>query len=351
MSVFSIEGISAAPGERAFGYIECSKTVSQIPIHIPVNIVNGAEDGPTLLVSAAVHGAEIIGTLGLGKVLRELDESKLRGTLIAAPVGNTSAFEFGTRTTYWDGQNMNRAWDMADPKGSPTAQLQHAYITKLVARADAHIDIHSGSTDSYVWYTIYSSQRGTPETIARSKNMAIAFGLEQIFRTTPIRWRGGKAKADEDPTKEDPRSKIPRITPEIGGGADFLKDGQRQMAMCAEGIFNVMRLMDMIDGDITHESDKIQIVDAHDEEIWAGPDHAGIMLLDCERGDFLTKGDAYASVYHPFTGQKMAEIPAPSTGIVLNTGVVWPVVSQGKWLGVLGEVVEEVSLDTVDLKW
>ncbi len=347
MAVFNIEGVQAAPGERAFGYLECSRTVSQIPIHIPFNIVNGAEDGPTLLVSAAVHGAEIIGTLGLGKVLRELDESKLRGTLIAAPVGNTSAFEFGTRTTYWDGQNMNRAWDLADPDGSPTAQLQHAYITKLIATADAHIDIHSGTTDSYVWYTIYSDKLGTPETIQRSKNMAIAFGLEQIFRTTPIRWRASKEKMAE----KDPASIIPKITPEIGGGADFLKRGKEQIEICAQGIKNVMRLMGMIDGEITHESDKIQIVDAHDEEIWAGKDHAGIMLLDCERGDFLKKGDPYASVYHPFTGEKMAEISAPSTGIVLNTGVVWPVVSQGKWLGVLGDVVEEVSLDTVELKW
>ncbi len=344
MSVFEIEGVKAAPGERAFGYIETSRTASQIPIHIPFNIINGAHDGPTLLVSAAIHGAEIIGTLGLGKVLRDLDESELRGTLIAAPVGNTSAFEFGTRTTYWDGQNMNRAWNMADPEGSPTAQLQHAYITKLVGNADAHIDIHSGSPDSYVWYTIYESSRGTPETIERSKHMAIAFGLEQIFRTTPVRWHG-------DQEDDDPESVIPTIVPEIGGGADFLKDGKRQMEVCAEGIKNVMRLMGMLDGEITHESDKIQIVDAHDEEIWAGKDHAGIMIKDCERGDFLKKGEPYASVYHPFTGEKMAEISAPSTGIVLNTGVVWPVVPQGRWLGVLGDVVEEVSLDTIDLKW
>ena len=344
MSVVSIDHIQAEPGTRAFGYIETSRTASQIPIHLPVNIVNGAKDGPTLLVSAAVHGAEIIGTLGIGKVLRDLDEQELSGTLLAVPVANTSGFEFGTRTTFWDGQNLGRNAADAQPDGSPTEQLAHAYLNKLVPLADAIIDIHSGPADAYVWYTIYPSEYGTPEVVEKSKKMAIAFGLEQVFRKRPSRWGGGlKDVATE--------AGIPSITPEIGGGPDFLKNGKAQIAICAEGIKNVMRLMGMLDGEITHESDKIEFVEAHDEEIWAGKDHAGIMLLECERGDYLEKGNAYASAYHPFTGKKMAEISAPSSGIVLNTGVVWPVVSQGKWLGVLGDVVETISLDDIDLTW
>jgi predicted deacylase len=58
----------AGPGERAFGYIEVGHTTSYIPIHIPVNILRGPVDGPTLLVDAALHGPEIIGILGIGKL-------------------------------------------------------------------------------------------------------------------------------------------------------------------------------------------------------------------------------------------------------------------------------------------
>jgi len=339
----NIGGIKAAPGTRAFGYIKTSETASRIPVHIPVTVVNGAEDGPTLLVSAAVHGAEIIGTLGIGQVLRELDESKLRGTLIAVPVANTSAFEFGTRTTYWDGQNLNRDARNASPEGSPTEQLGHAYLTELASKADAIIDIHSGSADSYVWYTIFAGSHGDEEVRERSKKMAVAFGLEQVMAKTPSRWSGGLVDAAVD-------AGTPAITPEIGGGADFLNNGQQQMEICAQGITNVMRMMGMLDGEITHESDKIQIVEANDEEMWSGT-YAGIMLMDCERGDFLEDGDLYATVYHPFTGEKLGEIRAKGSGVVLNSGLVWPVVGQGAWLGVLGKVIEEVSLDTVDLTW
>lgn len=343
MSAVNIAGIKAEPGERTFGTIETSKTVSKIPIEIPVTVVNGVEEGPTLLVSAAVHGAEIIGTLGLGKVLRDIDASELAGTLLAVPVTNTSAFEFGTRSTYWDKQDLNRDAETADPEGSPTEQLADAYLNTLVPEADALIDIHSGTSDSYVWYTIYPGEHGDPEVIEQSKEMAVAFGLEQVFRSTPSRWSGGLKDAAVD-------AGTPGITPEIGGGADFLHNGRDQIEACSRGIKNVMKMMGMLDGEIAHESDKVQICDANDDEIWAGTE-AGMMLLECERGDYLEEGDAYASVYHPFTGEKTGEIEAPGDGLVLNTGLVWPVVDQGKWIGVLGEVAEEVDLDEFDLSW
>jgi len=343
MAVVEIDGIKAAPGERAFGYVETSKTASQIPVHIPVTIVNGAHDGPTLLVSAAVHGAEIIGTLGIGQLLRDLDESELRGTLIAVPVANTSAFEFGTRTTYWDGQNLNRDARNSRPDGSPTEQLGYAYLNKIAAKADAVIDIHSGTADSYVWYTIYPGEHGESEVIKQSKKMAVAFGLEQIFRKRPSRWGGGLKDAVVD-------AGIPAITPEMGGGADFLNNGQEQMRLCAQGIKNVMILLGMVDGEIVHESNKIQICDANDEEMWSDT-YAGIMLMNCKRGDYLEDGDVYATVYHPFTGEKLGEIKAKGSGKVLNSGLCWPVVGQGAWLGVLGKVVEEVSLEDFDLTW
>lgn len=337
-----IRDIEARPGERAFGYLESSRTVSQIPIHIPVNIVRGIKDGPTLMVSAAVHGAEIIGTLGIGKVLRDIDPKKLRGTLIAVPVANTSAFEFGARTTYWDGQNLNRNAKAASPDGSPTAQLAYIYLNELVVRADALIDIHSGTSNSYVWYTIYPGEHGSPEVVERSRKMAIAFGLRQVFRSRPATWVGGLKDAAVEMGK-------PAITPEIGGGADFLRHGKEQIEICARGIFNVMRLMGMWDGEIVTESDTVQICDGK-HEIYAGK-NAGIMLVEVERGAYLKKGDTYATVYHPFTGEVIGKVIAPESGTVLNTGVVWPVVNQGQWIGLLGDVVEEVRVNASKLKW
>ncbi len=327
-----IRDIEAKPGERAFGYLEASKTKSQVPVHIPVNILNGAHDGPTLLVSGAVHGAEIVGGLGLAKIMRELDLQKLRGALIAAPIMNTSAFEIGERLTGFDGENMDRTLDTADPDGSPSAQLAHVYLTELLEPADAVINMHSGATDTAVWYTIYPGEYGDPDVIKKSRQMAMAFGLRQIFRSTPKSWEGFHTVA-KDQGK-------PAIMPEIGGGPDFLNNGHAQIAQAEQSIKNVMILFDMIDGEIVTETETVEVFDAI-HEIDAGT-NSGILIWQCERGDFLKKGDVFAHVYHPYTGELTGQILAPADGTVLNTGKVWPPVSQGEWLTILGDLVEEV---------
>jgi predicted deacylase len=137
---------------------------------------------------------------------------------------------------------------------------------------------------------------------------------------------------------------------EFGGGTDFLKNGQKQIDKCAQGIINVMRCMGMLEGEIEHETDKVQICKGYDAEVWSGT-HAGIALRDCDFEDYLEEGDPFASFYNPFTGEKVGEVKAPRSGIVLNTGLQWPKVDQNQWLGVLGEVVDEVSLDDEDLMW
>ena len=333
-----IRHIEAVPGEHAYGFLEASRSLSQMPMHIPIHIFNGAHEGPTLLVSGAVHGTEIIGSMGLHKVMKELDLQTLRGTLISVPIINTSGLEEGTRTTGWDGENMDRTLASASPDGSPSAQLAHIYLTEILPHADAVINMHSGGTDSFVWYTIYPGEYGDPEVIEKSRQMAIAFGLRQVFRSTPKSWEGFHTVA-KDQGK-------PAIMPEIGGGTDFKQNGKYQIDMAAQGIRNVMYLLDMLDGEIVTEMDTVEICDGL-HEIESGT-LAGLMLWECEHGQRLEKGDVFSRVFHPYTGEEIGQILAPETGTVLNTGKLWPTIHQNQWLALLGDIVEKVPVEFSD---
>ncbi len=329
-----IRNVKAKPGEKVFGYLESSRTASQIPIHIPLNIVSGAQPGPTLLVMGAVHGSEIGGTLGLGKVLRELDPKELNGTLLAIPVFNTSGFEFDTREIYWDYTNFNAAKGLPSLEGTPSQQLAWMFMNELVPRADAIVDIHSGKSRYHIWYTIYPGNHSNPDVAAKSRDMALAFGLEHVARSTPD-WGVPKDQRVE--------FDIPSIVPEVGGGANFMMNGKEQLEASARGITNVMKLMGMLEGRIETESSVAKIYDIHCD-INAG-NKAGIMLLECQWGDYLEQGDVYASVYNPLTGERTGEIVAPRDGLVFNGAHIWPVINQGDWLGILASKVEEVELD------
>lgn len=331
--MIKIGDIEGKRGERVFGYLTVDETRGRIPVQIPINIVCGLEDGPTLLVDAAIHGEENIGTVAIGQLLRRLDPKDIKGTLIAVPAVNTSGFEFQQRVVKWDGVDINRQGE-GNPAGTTAQRIAYHYFKDVISKADAFLDIHSGGPDAYVWYTIYLEDAAeAPETVAKSKEMALAFGLTDIFSRTP--WKGTIKEVST-------RKGIPSITPEIGGGADFMYNGQEQIDICEQGIRNVMVWMGMLEGKVVAQGPVTKIYHGK-HEITSGS-HQGIFMRQRQWGEFMKAGEVYGAMYHPYTGEKIADITAPADGIILNSGRVWPVVPRFRFITILGDLVEEVEL-------
>ena len=123
---------SAAPGEKSYGRLNVAKTMARFDVFIPVIIINGVEEGPTFIVSGAVHGDEILGSIAILKVAQNLDPAKLKGTFIGVPVTNVAAFEMLDRATFWDGKILNRVTPNKD--GTITEQLRYAFHNEIVNR-------------------------------------------------------------------------------------------------------------------------------------------------------------------------------------------------------------------------
>ena len=163
----------------------------------------------------------------------------------------------------------------------------------------------------------------------------MAFGLEEVFAKSP--WEG---TIIEEVVKEG----IPAITPEIGGGGDFFRSGSHQIAACARGITNVMKLMGILDGQIETETNKAIVWDGHTEVL--NDAQGGVMTLVVERGQTVKKGDLFGIKYDPTTGDELGRVYSPADGTLLKTGLIWPLCRNGKFLGVLGDKLEEVDLAT-----
>lgn len=324
-------------GEIAYGRITVGYTMGRYPIDIPVVIVEGEEEGPTLLVNAAIHGAEIIGTLGIHKVLRDIDPKEVKGTLLFVPVANQGAFEFDSRATKWDGEIMNRK-GLGKVDGSITEQLAWHLVHDLILKSDAYVDIHSGTQDSYVYYTIYESEAPNvdPDVMAMSKKMATAFGLKDVMADSP--WKGGYIE-------EVMAKGVPSIVVEIGGGSDFFRHGGEQIETCAEGIKNVARLMGLLEGEIVTASDTVTF--------WRGEAEiendaqGGILLLNYTYGDHMKEGDVWGVMYDPFTGKELKRLYAPISGTQLPSSVVWPAVKPGDWLSIIGNPMSQEKVKDI----
>ncbi len=118
-ATLTVGSLSARPGEKTYGVNEF--VVDGKPYRLAMWLVNGAQDGPTLLVTAGVHAAEyasIAAALDLG---RTLDPRTLAGRAIVVPVLNIAGF--GVRSIYicpLDGKNLNRVFPATPPAPRPS---------------------------------------------------------------------------------------------------------------------------------------------------------------------------------------------------------------------------------------
>ena len=140
---FTIGGERIAAGERRLVDLPLSALSNQTPMAVPVSVVHGRRDGPTLFVSAAIHGDELTGVAICRRLLASKALNVARGTLLMVPIVN--AFGFISHSRYLpDRRDLNRSFP-GSPRGSLAAQLACLFFSEVVARSDFGIDLHSAA--------------------------------------------------------------------------------------------------------------------------------------------------------------------------------------------------------------
>jgi predicted deacylase len=209
--------------------IPVTTLASGFELFIPLHQLEGRQPGPTLGLSAVVHGDEPLTNEVIRQVLLRIDPAELRGTILAVPIVNTLAFEALTRHTPQDQLDLNRNFP-GGPGGWLSEQIAHVVGSQFVSRLDAHVDLHTGGVFPTVDYVYIFD---------RSRELSMAFGSSFLFEPSnpypgtfaiPAREKG-----------------IPFFTAELGGGsvldAHSIEHGVR-------GVFNVMRQLGMLPGEV-----------------------------------------------------------------------------------------------------
>lgn len=114
-------------------------------VYLSLVVVHGRQDGPTMLVTACIHGDEINGTEIIRRLLKTRTISRLKGTLIAVPIVNVPGFL--NRSRYLpDRRDLNRLFPGSE-KGSFGARLAKVVSSELLPRCDLVMDLHTGAVN------------------------------------------------------------------------------------------------------------------------------------------------------------------------------------------------------------
>jgi predicted deacylase len=311
---FSFAGRSIPPGSRRQVSLPAGRLPSGTEIALPIEVLVGPSPGPTLWLSGALHGDEIVGVEIIRRVLEDLDERRLRGVIVAAPVVNVFGFVTGSRYLP-DRRDLNRSFP--GTKAGPLAgRIARIFVDEVLTVADVGIDFHAGSDDR----TNLPQVRGNMDD-EETHRLAMAFGAPLILHSKTI-----KGTLRETALRLNKRVLLFE-------GGEPRRFSPEAVDAGLRGTMRVLRALDMIDGadeDVGEPS-----VESRSTR-WVRASRGGIFRLETQLGVRVAKGDRLGIITGP-SGRGGREIRARVTGIVMGHSVN-PLVHQGDALVHLAEV-------------
>jgi uncharacterized protein len=269
-----LDGSGKRTGYLAVPYSDDAHAYGVIPV--PIAVISGG-DGPTVLLSAGVHGDEYEGQVLLRRLVHTLEPPALRGRLIILPSLNLPAARAARRTSPIDAANMNRAFP-GDPDGGPTAQLAFYVESELLPRCQAALDLHSGGTASEYLPCAYVYAGGGQA--AAKASLANAFGaLIAVVVGTTAETRSLSAACE--------RAKVSMIATELGGGASI---GSNAYRVATDGTYGVLRHLGVLPGELADETRSTQFVRIPDHSHFLTSPTSGLFEPKVGLGEQVEEG-------------------------------------------------------------
>ncbi|MCF2869732.1 succinylglutamate desuccinylase/aspartoacylase family protein [Octadecabacter sp. G9-8] len=303
---FEFAGQTIDGGTRRTVDLPVSTLSDHTPVSLRVHVIHGKKAGPTVFVSAAVHGDEVMGVEIVRRFLQSDLLNGLRGTLMVVPIVN--AFGFHNRSRYLpDRRDLNRSFP-GSSQGSLASRLAGIFLDQVVKRCDLGIDLHSAAIHRTNLPQVRVSA-GNDRVMALAK----VFGAPVIL-TSGLREGSLRAEAAE--------AGVDVLLYEAGEGLRF--DEMAARAGVA-GILRVLRSMDMLPAKGIAKA-KVQPLLCQSSK-WLRAPTGGLLRTYRGDGDVVEEGEVIASVSDPF-GEQDVDMVAPSDGIIIGRAVM-PVVNEG----------------------
>lgn len=280
----------------------------------------GQSSGPSVLVSAGVHGDEYEGPAAIVEATSWLSPLSLRGTVCMIPVANPFAFAAGTRTSPADGINLARVFP-GKKDGTPTERLAHFLFREFAGKADYVIDLHSGGVE-YEFLPVagfYGHARFENPSFCAARAMGLP-ALWQLPETSGVLSREATRAG------------------KVAIGAEYLGAGRLSgegVQAYVSGIRRCLELWQMLEPSDRSPAQEARIF----TNDWLLAPATGLFHTRRKLGDRVTEGDEVAVIVGR-RGDTLARFIARNEGVVLGLRSK-AYITEGSWAVLLAQ---EISL-------
>lgn len=292
------------PGATKDVELPVTRLVTGADVTLPVRVVHGREEGPTVWVDAAIHGDEVNGVEVIRQVLADLDPKALRGSLIAVPIVNVLGFMAGDRYLP-DRRDLNRSFP-GSPRGSLASRIAHLFMTEVVAKCEVGLDLHTGS-DRRSNLPQVRADLDDPRTLELAQAFGAPVALHARIRDGSLRHaareRGAKVLLYE--------------------AGENLRFDDYAIDAGVVGVRRVLERLGMID---LPETDHPPSRECRASG-WVRARRTGILDLDAKLGQEVTDGERLGALVDSF-GKTLRAVYANRTGVVIGRNEA-PLVNSG----------------------
>ncbi len=323
---FTVGEVTTNSGEKKQGYIIVPAGEDSGMLKVPITIINGVKDGPTLALIAGVHGYEYPPILAMTKLSQQLDPAYISGKVIIVHVANVPSFL--KRTIYYnpyDWKNLNRVFP-GKIDGTNTERIAYQITKEVIDQCDYLIDNHCGDGNEDLMQYLYCTETGNSEFDKKTKGLAINFNLKVIVHES------GRTKDIENSMYVSNTALLrgkPAISIEagkLGGTAD------EDIIAIMKGNYNILKHLKMIEGEPQIDFESVWV---QEYTIIRSEQKEGLYYPLLSRGDHVQKGELVGYLTDYF-GNKIQEVKSPFDGIILYI-IATPPLVEGEPMVMIGK--------------
>ncbi len=276
------------------------------PMKLPIRVIRGKKDGPTIFISAAIHGDELNGIEIIRRFRKLSILKRLKGTIILIPIVNI--YGVTTLSRYMpDRRDLNRSFP-GSKKGSLASRVAKIFFDEIVSKCKFGIDLHTAS--------IHKSN--LPQ-IRTNLNDETTYKLAKAFEAPVVlhsELRDGSLR------EEAQENNIPILLYEAG---EALRFDETSIRIGVKGIVNILRELEMLPTVTRKRKFKLPIIARSSQ--WIRSTESGIIRTVKGLGDTVKENEIIAYVDEPLDDETF-EIKATFDGIIIGKSEI-PLIQEG----------------------
>ncbi|MEQ8195412.1 MAG: succinylglutamate desuccinylase/aspartoacylase family protein, partial [Rhodospirillales bacterium] len=264
---------------RTFTRIPVTQTLFSEQLTLPLHVVTGKKDGPTVGILTVVHGDETLTAMAVRALLEKIDTGEMAGRVCAIPVANTFAMaHFNRQTPELHGRTDLHEVSPGNPKGNLTQMIAAKVRETLLDHVDLYMDFHTGGLGGRLQSRVDYDNEGPKDLQAQCLKLSRAFRSQFVHHNN----LAGTA------TRYLHTRNIPGINPEVGGvylGPDATDAYLEEMT---EGLYNVLVAFGLFPGAKEKKPPK-QLHFGTKSRFEVNPSKGGYLVSHFERKEDLGK--------------------------------------------------------------